>query len=108
MDLAFHSTKAKYPVQATAIGRPVKLEDDMRLEVMRTGLTAKFEQNDDLKKHLLETGNKMLVEASPIDQFWGSGCGLHSETLKSLSKWSGWNEMGKLLMQLRSEFAVPN
>lgn len=104
MDLAYRSTRAKYPVQATAIGRPVTLENGLRLEVMRTGLMAKFEQNAELKKQLIETGDKMLVEVSPIDQFWGAGCGLSSNLLKTPNKWSGRNEMGKMLMQLRSEF----
>lgn len=76
----------------------------LRLEVMRTGLLAIFKQNLDLKRQLIETGEKLLVEASPIDQFWGSRCGLSSELLKMPSKWSGRNEMGKLLMQIRSDF----
>ncbi len=103
-DLAFRAERARYPAEATAIGRPVKLENDLRIELMRSGLMAKFAQNSDLKQFLLDTGDKLLAEASPIDLFWGTGCGLQSENLKKPSTWCGQNEMGKLLMKLRSEF----
>ncbi len=103
-DLAFRAERAHYPAEATAIGHPVKLENDLRIELMRSGLMAKFAQNSDLKQILLGTGDKLLAEASPIDLFWGTGCGLQSENLKKPSTWRGQNEMGKLLMKLRSEF----
>ena len=75
----------------------------MRIEVMRSGLMAKFNQNSDLKTELLKTGETMLAEASPIDLFWGTGCGLRSEMLSKPNQWKGQNQMGKLLMEIRAE-----
>ena len=36
---------------------------------------AKFSQHKDLKEQLLETGDKIIVEASPYDLIWGVGLG---------------------------------
>jgi ribA/ribD-fused uncharacterized protein len=59
---------------------------------MREALRAKFTQNLDLKKILLETGDAILVEYTKNDNHWGdSGDG------------SGKNMLGKLLMEVREE-----
>jgi len=39
---------------------------DVNVEVMDTVLRAKFTQHDDLRRTLLETGNRELVEDSPV------------------------------------------
>jgi ribA/ribD-fused uncharacterized protein len=33
----------------------------------------KFSQHEELKQFLLQTGDKILVEASPVDFIWGIG-----------------------------------
>lgn len=63
-----------------------------KLQVMKMTLMAKFEQNADLKKLLLSTGNSVLVEDSPKDYFWGVG-----------KNKTGQNMLGKLLMEVKSE-----
>jgi len=65
--------------------------DTHRDAVMREAIKAKFTQNDVLKKLLLSTKGKDLVEANPTDNYWGTGRGK-----------KGQNKMGKLLMELRS------
>ncbi len=36
---------------------------------------AKFEQNPELRVFLAQTGNRVLVEASPVDRIWENrGC----------------------------------
>ncbi len=80
----------------------MKLENDMRLEVMKTGLLAKFTTDGPLKEDLLNTGNKLIAEASPFDLFWGTGCGLCDPGLKDSKNWKGKN-MGKLLMSIHEE-----
>lgn len=67
-------------------------EDGMKLAVMRRALRAKFEQNEDALDILMSTGDAELVEDAPKDFYWGSGNG------------SGMNWLGKLLMELRSQF----
>jgi ribA/ribD-fused uncharacterized protein len=37
------------------------------------GNVLKFQQNDDLKKRLIHTSPKLLVEANPHDCIWGIG-----------------------------------
>lgn len=61
---------------------------------MRDALWFKFRNNDNLKKMLLGTGDAVLVEDSPIDDYWGIG-----------ENGDGQNMLGKLLMELRSKLA---
>ena len=66
-------------------------------DVMYKGLYAKFTQHSQLKKILMETGNSILQENSPIDWYWGIG-----------KDKSGKNRLGYLLMKLRDEFNGEN
>jgi ribA/ribD-fused uncharacterized protein len=61
-------------------------------DIMRVALRAKFTQNEELKKILLETGDAVLVEHTKNDSYWGDG-----------GDGSGKNMLGKLLMELREE-----
>ena len=65
--------------------------DEIRIYIMHKGLVSKFSQNQNLKKLLLGTGNRMLTEDSPYDSYWGSG-----------KDKNGQNILGKLLVELRS------
>ncbi len=38
-----------------------------------TAVLNKFQQNQDLHKYLMDTGEKLLVEASVYDTLWGIG-----------------------------------
>ena len=102
-DLAERAAQAKFPGEANAIGRNIKLNDEDRLEVMRTGLLAKVHQNPRVKEALRQTGKKLIAEASPVDLFWGTGCGLHSQDLAKKNMWKGQNQMGLLWMKIRDE-----
>ena len=79
------------------------MDDDMRIEVMRTGLLAKFGVKGSLQDALIQTGDKMIAEASPFDLFWGTGCRLKDPKLSDSKNWKGQNQMGKLLMTIRDE-----
>ena len=59
---------------------------------MRKALFAKFTQSSHLKRRLLGTGDRELVERSPYDSFWGDG-----------GNGTGQNWLGKLLMELRKK-----
>jgi ribA/ribD-fused uncharacterized protein len=72
--------------------RPIRQDwDAVRDDVMRKALAAKFEQNPSLKKMLIDTGNRPLVEANPTDSYWGYG-----------RNKKGKNRLGALLMELRT------
>lgn len=66
--------------------------EDVKLDIMRKALEAKFTQIPDLKKLLKETGTRDLIENSPKDSYWG--CGRDKK---------GQNMLGKLLVELRAK-----
>lgn len=58
---------------------------------MLIGLRAKFSENEDLKKKLLDTGDRVLRQHTGADKYWGDG------GVKNTGK----NRLGILLMQVR-------
>lgn len=68
---------AAHPHRAKAIGREVRHFDPAvweaeRYAIVLAGSLAKFGQHADLRAYLLGTGERVLVEASPVDRVWGS------------------------------------
>lgn len=101
--------KAKTAKAAKALGKKVKnfvteVWDAKRDLIMETGLRAKFVQHPELRKELMETEDKVIGEADPRDTYWGIGTSMDLEKAKSPSKWRGQNKLGKMLMNLRSDF----
>jgi ribA/ribD-fused uncharacterized protein len=89
--------RAKTPGIAARLGRSRRKKlrrdwDSTRVSVMRTALAAKFEQHLDLRRLLLSTGNRTIVEHTENDDFWGDG-----------GDGSGENMLGRLLMELRQQ-----
>lgn len=66
--------------------------DTWKLMAMRKALFCKFTQHADLRKLLLDTGDKVLHENSMVDYYWGIG-----------EDGSGLSMLGKELMALREE-----
>lgn len=97
------------PKRAKALGRKVKNFDEKiwaanREQIMYDGLLLKFGQNaGEMKSHLILTGDRLLVEASPYDKIWGIG--LSAETAKNTpqDKWPGLNLLGKCLVKVREQ-----
>ena len=69
-----------------------------------TGLFEKFAQNEELKRVLVNTGNKTLVESS-YDQIWGTGIPLNDPSCLDQSKWYSPGILGKLLMDIHSKLS---
>lgn len=67
--------------------------EQVKEDVMRDALKTKFTQHPQLKKKLIETGDKEIIEDSPYDTYWGIG-----------KDGTGKNRLGHLLMELRTEF----
>lgn len=97
-----------HPRDQKELGRQVKnfdknLWDKVNLQIVYKANYAKFTQNEDLKKQLLETGNKLLVEASPYDQIWGIGMGEEEEGINNPMNWKGQNLLGWAITLVKQE-----
>lgn len=77
--------------------------EEKKYQIMVNGLLHKFGQNPNLKKVLLDTGNKTLYEASPCDKIWGIGYSVENAPFVTKSSY-GNNLLGKALMEVRSQF----
>jgi ribA/ribD-fused uncharacterized protein len=70
---------------------------DVKVSIMKDILRAKVEQHPYVKKKLLESGGRELVEDSWRDAFWGWG-----------PNKDGKNMLGKLWMEVREEVRAQN
>ena len=74
-----------------------------REEIVYRGNLAKFSQNPDMKRQLLQTGDRTLVEASPLDRIWGIGLHSSDAAARDPARWKGLNLLGEALMRVRRE-----
>ena len=72
-----------------------------KVSIVIQGNILKFSQNIELKNFLIETGNKILVEASPYDKIWGIGLDENNPDCRNPFKWKGENLLGFSLMEVR-------
>lgn len=98
-DTAEEIMEARDPKEQKALGRKVKGFDSNRwdeacISIVYKGNLAKFSQNPSLKKELLETGDRILVEASPVDKIWGIGLADDAAGIDDPSNWKGKNLLG--------------
>lgn len=96
--------KTTNPSQVKKLGRKVqnfneKKWFDVSFNVMVNILIRKF-ANEHLKQLLLDTGDKIIVEASPYDYLWGAGMGINNPDLLK-NNWRGQNRLGNALMAVR-------
>ena len=96
------------PAKAKKLGREVKNFDDSKwskvcYEIMYLINYEKYFQNTRLKNILLNTGDKMIIEANPKDTRWGVGLSAEDDRVLDESQWQGENLLGKVLMQVRDE-----
>lgn len=94
---------AQSPAEAKKFGRKVKNYNDLDwskngFDLVVEGNKHKFSQNIEMKKFLLNTGNSVIVEASPYDKSWGIGM---KEYETNPAKWKGQNLLGFALMEVR-------
>ena len=93
---AIRSTKS--PLEAARMGRdrawPLRPDwDEVKDEIVRVALWAKFTQNSGPRELLLSTGDARIVEHTANDRYWADG-----------GDGSGRNMLGRILMETRTEF----
>lgn len=111
--LLFHDTAvfeeviaAKTPGEAKKLGRQVQHFDEAlwlekRFEIVVAGCLHKFGQHPDLRTFLLNTHDRVLVEASPVDTIWGIGLAADNARAENPQQWNGLNLLGFALMEAR-------
>ncbi|MCH5204887.1 MAG: NADAR family protein [Oscillospiraceae bacterium] len=97
---------ANHPKQYKDLGQKVsgfvqEIWDENRCDIVIRGNVAKFSQNEDLKAFLLNTGERVLVEASPFDKIWGIGMKENDPKAENPTLWNGMNLLGFCLMEVR-------
>ncbi len=97
---------AASPAQAKKLGRLVKGFDESqwkaaRMDIVVRGNHAKFSQHPALKEYLAGTGERIIVEASPVDRIWGIGLAGTDEHAENPRLWKGLNLLGFALMEVR-------
>lgn len=88
------------PMKAAKLGRnrnlPLREDwEEVKDDVMRKAVYAKFSQNIELKNILLDTDSEYIVENTSNDYYWG--CGTNG---------SGKNMLGIILMEIRDKLKL--
>lgn len=99
---------APTPADAKKLGRLVKdfnptTWDAKKFNIVVKGNLLKFSQYPKMKDFLLNTGNSIIVEASPLDRIWGIGMGANHEHAENPTLWKGHNLLGYALMEVRDQ-----
>jgi ribA/ribD-fused uncharacterized protein len=97
---------AGHPSEAKKAGRLVRGFDEVVWERERFGIVVegsvhKFAAHPDLREFLLNTGGRVLVEASPVDRVWGIGLAADDAGAYDPERWRGPNLLGFALMEAR-------
>ncbi len=95
--------KTTSPRDVKKLGRQVEgfnesIWDHNKFGIVVNGSFLKFENK---KEVLLNTGSKILVEASPVDNVWGIGLSEDHPDALDPRKWRGENLLGFALMEAR-------
>lgn len=99
----------KTPAEAKKLGRRVLGFDEMlwnekRYEIVKLGNIHKFNQHPAFAQYLLATGDKIIVESSPVDIIWGTGLPADHPEACNIYHWRGLNLLGFALMEVRDFF----
>ncbi|MFC9678696.1 NADAR family protein [Streptomyces sp. NPDC056948] len=97
---------AGHPAEAKKAGRLVRGFDEAiwereRFRIVVDGSVHKFAAHPGLREFLLNTGERVLVEASPVDRVWGIGLAADDEAASDPERWRGPNLLGFALMAAR-------
>ena len=109
--IAARMLTAPHPGAVKSLGRQVRDFDQAtwdahRFDLVVAGNTAKFHQHPDLGQYLTQTGDRVLVEASPVDRVWGIGLSAADPHAHDPARWRGPNLLGFALMRARANLAT--
>ncbi len=95
------------PGEAKKLGRKVRGFDNAaweehRFKIVVTGNVEKFRRHPAMGGFLLGTGDRVLVEASPVDAVWGIGLAADDSAATTPAGWKGLNLLGYALMEVRA------
>ncbi len=101
---------ADNPGKAKSFGRMVQGFNESkwlehRFEIVVKANLAKFSSHPDLKAFLLNTADRVLVEASPVDKIWGVGLAMDNPVIENPNLWKGLNLLGFALMDVRDQLS---
>ena len=107
-EVAAQVLTAVHPKQAKDFGRRVRGFDEEtwvahRYGIVVDGNAAKFAQHPELGSYLAGTGNRVLVEASPVDRVWGIGLPADDPRAGKPRAWRGLNLLGFALADVRAQ-----
>ncbi|CAM5483701.1 MULTISPECIES: NADAR family protein [Streptomyces] len=102
---------ADHPSLAKKAGRLVRGFDNAawereRFRIVVEGSVHKFGAHPELRAFLLGTGDRVLVEASPVDRVWGIGLAARDEGADDPERWRGPNLLGFALMEARERLRL--
>lgn len=107
-DIAAQILATDDPGRQKALGRRVRgfseaQWDDNKDDIVYRINLEKFRQNKGLRRKLFHTGERALVEASPMDTIWGIGLEASVANETPPSEWPGQNRLGNILTRVRAE-----
>lgn len=110
-DAERRAVEAPNPALAKKAGRLVRGFDEAiwqreRFGIVVEGSVHKFAAHADLRTFLLATGDRVLVEASPVDRVWGIGLAADDERAADPERWRGPNLLGFALMEARKRLVA--
>jgi ribA/ribD-fused uncharacterized protein len=99
---------ATHPQKIKALGRQVRnfdaaIWDNVKYSIVLNGNFYKFSQNREMWEILKSTGDKIIVEASPLDTIWGIGMSEEDVNVSNPHCWKGENLLGFALMEVREQ-----
>ena len=105
-DVAEMIMEQSAPRKQKFLGREVRAFDKQVWDtacrpIMKDGLTSKFMQDTYSLNTLLDTGDTIIVEASPTDTIWGIGLSADDPRALNVDTWLGANWLGYTLMEVR-------
>ena len=71
--------------------------DEIKNDLMFLGVKLKFENNQEILETLIGTDDRLLIENSPYDKYWGIG-----------QDGTGYNHLGTVLMRVREILKTPH
>lgn len=105
-DTLLQIMQTDHPSDQKKLGRKVKnfdidLWNKYAKDIVFIGNYAKFTQNTELKKGLMNSRGFTLVEASPTDKIWGIGLTANDPNAWDRNTWQGLNWLGECITAVR-------